>query len=53
MMIMYEEPVPILSRRPELPKELAAVGHRALAKDPAQRYADVMAMRRAPERFGR
>ena len=53
MLIMYEEPVPILSRRPELPEELAAVVHRALAKDPERRYADVKAMRKALERFGR
>jgi serine/threonine-protein kinase len=52
MMIMYDEPVPILTRRPELPRDLAAVIHRGLAKDPAARFADVGAMRRALEPFG-
>jgi serine/threonine protein kinase len=52
MMIIYDEPVPILSRRPELPKELAAIVHRALSKDPEGRFADVRAMRAALERFG-
>ena len=32
--ILYEEPVPLRERRPDLPAALAAVVHKALAKDP-------------------
>jgi serine/threonine-protein kinase len=47
LMILEEEPVPIRSRCPDIPEELAAVIHRALAKEPAQRFADVKAMSQA------
>jgi serine/threonine-protein kinase len=47
LMILEEEPVPIRSRRPDIPDELAAVIHRALAKEPAKRFADVKAMSQA------
>jgi serine/threonine-protein kinase len=44
-MVVQAEPVPLLQRRADLPPELAAVIHRALAKDAAQRHADVRAFR--------
>ena len=47
MMILQEDPVPIRTRRPDLPEELAAVIHRALARDPADRFPDAAAMRAA------
>jgi hypothetical protein len=39
--------VPIRQRRPDLPEELASVIHRALARDPAERFGDVKEMRLA------
>jgi serine/threonine protein kinase len=44
-MILQDDPVPIRSRRPEIPEALAAIVHRALARDPGDRFADVRAMR--------
>ncbi|NUQ65234.1 MAG: protein kinase [Pirellulales bacterium] len=45
--IVYEEPVPIEQRRPEVPKQLAEAIHRALAKEPAARFPDAAAFRQA------
>jgi eukaryotic-like serine/threonine-protein kinase len=47
MKILLEDPVPIRDRRPDIPEGLAAIIHRALARDPAVRYANVREMRRA------
>jgi serine/threonine-protein kinase len=47
LMILQEDPVPLRTRRPDLPAELAAVVHRGLARDPAGRYPDAKAMRQA------
>jgi serine/threonine-protein kinase len=47
MKILTEEPVPIRTRRPDLPKELASIIHRALAREPGERFPDARAMRRA------
>ncbi len=47
LMILENDPVPIRSRRPEVSEALAAVIHRALAKDPADRFRDAKAMRAA------
>ena len=47
MKILLEDPVPIRDRRPDLPEGLAAIIHRALARDPQARYASVREMRRA------
>ena len=48
MKILLEDPVPIRDRRPDLPEGLAAIIHRALARDPQARFANVREMRRAP-----
>ena len=42
---------PLLSRRPAAPPELAAIIHRCLARDPAERFADVAALAAALEPF--
>jgi serine/threonine-protein kinase len=47
LLILNEKAVPIRSRRPEVPQGLAGVIHRALAKEPGERFADVGALRRA------
>jgi eukaryotic-like serine/threonine-protein kinase len=52
-LIQHAEPTPIRQHRPELPQELAAVIHRALAKDPAARFPDVLAFRAALKTFAR
>jgi eukaryotic-like serine/threonine-protein kinase len=47
MKILLEDPMPIRDRCPDLPEGLAAIIHRALARDPLARYANVREMRRA------
>jgi eukaryotic-like serine/threonine-protein kinase len=47
LMLLQDEPVPLQTRRPEVPENLAGVLHRALAKEPEQRFADVTALREA------
>jgi serine/threonine-protein kinase len=49
--LLYEDPVPIQQRRPDLPDELAAVIHRALAREPRRRFADARSFRRALRPF--
>jgi serine/threonine-protein kinase len=49
--MLHEGPVPLTARRRDLPAGLAAVVHRALAREPAERFPDVRAMRRALRRF--
>jgi serine/threonine-protein kinase len=51
--ILEEEPVPVRERRPEVPEALAAAVHRALAKDPKERFADVKSLRKALSGFAR
>jgi serine/threonine-protein kinase len=51
--VLQEDPVPIQSRRPDIPSELAAIVHRALSREPKQRFADVREMRKALEPFCR
>jgi serine/threonine-protein kinase len=50
-MILLEDPVPILHRRPDLPPGLAEIIHRSLARDPKNRYPDVWTMRAALAEF--
>jgi eukaryotic-like serine/threonine-protein kinase len=45
--VLQDAPVPIRSRRPDLPARLAAVIDRSLAREPEQRFADSKDMRRA------
>ena len=47
--ILRDDPVPLRQVRPEVPAEVASIVARALAKDPAARYADAGAMRAAIE----
>ena len=47
LMVLQDAPVPIRSRRPDLPAGLAAVIGRSLAREPEQRFADAKDMRRA------
>ena len=49
--ILHEDPVPICKRRPDLPEGLAAVIHRGLAREPAERFPDAAAMRDALRKF--
>jgi len=51
LMILQDDPVPIQTRRPDIPNELAGVIHRSLERDPEDRFADVRALRRALVRF--
>ena len=46
LMILECEPVPIQSRRSDIPNGLAEVIHRALAKEPGKHFAGVKEMRR-------
>jgi serine/threonine-protein kinase len=47
LMVLQDPPVPLLSRRPEVPPELAEAIHRALAKEPDQRFPNAWALREA------
>jgi serine/threonine-protein kinase len=51
--ILNNEPVPLTTRRPDLPIGLGEVIHKALAKKAQDRYADVVAFRMALVPFGR
>jgi serine/threonine-protein kinase len=51
--IVSTDPVPIRDRRADLPAALAAVVHRGLARDPADRYPDTAAFRAALLPFAR
>jgi serine/threonine-protein kinase len=53
MKILLEDPVPIRSRRPDLPEGLAEIVHRALAREPRARFANVREMQRALVPFAR
>jgi serine/threonine-protein kinase len=50
-LILDEDPVPIRKRRSDLPEALAAVIHRALARDPGDRYASARDFHTALARF--
>jgi hypothetical protein len=47
LMILLDDPVPVRSRRREIPEGLAAVIHRALAREPRDRFPDARTMREA------
>ena len=46
-LILTEDPVPLAERRPDLPAELTAAVHRALSREPSERFPDVRAFRQA------
>ena len=47
LMISTEDPVPIRSRREDIPEGLAQIIHRALSRDVKARFEDVNAFRKA------
>jgi eukaryotic-like serine/threonine-protein kinase len=49
--VLQESPVPILSRRPNLPKGLVVAIHRGLERDPAHRFPGASEFRKALEPF--
>jgi pSer/pThr/pTyr-binding forkhead associated (FHA) protein len=49
--VLEDDPVPLRDRAPELPAAVAEIVHRALAKDPAARFASAGAMLTALEPF--
>jgi serine/threonine-protein kinase len=53
LQILEDEPVPIRNRKADLPEGLAAVIHRALTREPAQRYPDVQTFCQALAPFAR
>lgn len=46
-LLLQESPIPLRQRQPALGEELAAVVHRALAREPEARFPDVTAFRQA------
>jgi pSer/pThr/pTyr-binding forkhead associated (FHA) protein/predicted Ser/Thr protein kinase len=53
LMILNEPVVPIRRRNPNISEELAQVIHKALEREPKDRWPDVRAFRKALEPFGR
>ena len=51
LMILQEEPVPIRNRHAAIPEALANAVHKALAREPADRYPNVSAMIAALQPF--
>jgi eukaryotic-like serine/threonine-protein kinase len=49
--LVTAEPVPITERKPDVPAKLAEVIHKALSREPADRYPDALAFRRELKRF--
>ena len=50
-MLLENEPIPIRSRRPDIPKGLADVISKCLTREPNDRYPDAATMRRALKPF--
>ena len=51
--ILNDQPVPVRTRRPEVPDALAAVIHKCLEKEPAKRVRSAVELRKALLPFGR
>ena len=51
LMILQDEPVPMKSRLASVPDELAAIVHKALARNPSERYPNARAMYEALQPF--
>jgi eukaryotic-like serine/threonine-protein kinase len=47
LMILQDEPVPIRTRRADVPEKLAEIVHRTLAREPGDRFRDLRALRGA------
>ena len=47
LMVLQQDPIPILTRRPDLPAQLTEAVHRGLARDPSDRFANCMHFREA------
>jgi serine/threonine-protein kinase len=47
LMVLQEDPVPVRERRPEISQKLAEITHKALAREPADRFENVRTMREA------
>jgi serine/threonine protein kinase len=52
LMILHDEPIPIRSRRPDIPEALADAIHRALERDHVRRFSDTSEQRRSMEMHG-
>jgi eukaryotic-like serine/threonine-protein kinase len=50
-MLLEEQPVPVRTRRPDVPQPLATVIEQCLARDPKERITDASSMRRALKPF--
>ncbi|TAH39515.1 MAG: hypothetical protein EYC70_01650 [Planctomycetota bacterium] len=50
-MLLHGPPKPLRQVNPQAPDELAAICEKAMARDPAQRYADILEMARDVEAF--
>ncbi len=50
-MLLEQAPIPILTRRPDIPKALDVVIQKCLARDPKARYPDATSMRKALKPF--
>ena len=53
LQVLEDSPVPILTRRPDLPPGLAEVIHKALMREPSDRFPDVLTFCRALAPFAR
>ena len=49
--VVTAAPVPITERKPDIPAKLAEVIHKALSREPGDRYPDVTAFRKELKRF--
>jgi eukaryotic-like serine/threonine-protein kinase len=49
--IVTAAPVPITERKPDIPAQLAEVIHKALSREPEERYPDALAFRQELKRF--
>jgi serine/threonine-protein kinase len=47
LMILHDEPVPIVKRRKDVPRGMADAIHRALAREPGDRFPEISAFREA------
>jgi serine/threonine-protein kinase len=51
--ILQDDPVPIRTRRPDIPEKLAEVIHRTLAREASDRFRNVSVLHKALVRFAR